>query len=77
MEEKIKELTLLLMYLTSFTERGYDVKKAWKGYDFDIMNNLDEQGFINSGRNRNKSVVITEDGEKYAEELIKKYGVEQ
>ena len=46
---------------------------AWKGYDFGIMDNLDEEGFINSGKHRNKCIVITEKGEKYAEELLKKY----
>ena len=36
MEEKIKELTLLLLYLNSWIEKeSYgEFYRAWKGYDF-------------------------------------------
>ena len=39
MEEKIKELTLLLLYLTSWNEKEPFGKyqRAWKGYNFDIL----------------------------------------
>ena len=42
MEEQIKELTLLLLYLTSWTEKEPygEYQRAWKGYDFDILNKL-------------------------------------
>ena len=44
MEKQIKELTLLLLYLTSWTEKEPygEFQRAWKGYDFDILNELDE-----------------------------------
>ena len=42
MEEQIKELTLLLAYLTSWNEKDrllkQEFKKSWKGYDFNILN---------------------------------------
>jgi hypothetical protein len=73
-DERIEELTLLLLYLTSWDEKigEYKIKRSWKGYDFDILNELDEKGLINGGR-KSKSVYFTEDGAKKAEELIKMY----
>lgn len=37
---------------------------AWKGYDFDILNELDEADYIRQGSHpsRSKSVYITENG---------------
>lgn len=48
-EQKIKELTLMLLYLTSWTEKdsfGDEHIRAWKGYDFDILNLLSEEKLI-------------------------------
>lgn len=41
MEEQIKELTLLLIYLTSWTERELygEYQRAWKGYDGSVILN--------------------------------------
>jgi hypothetical protein len=53
MEAEIKQLhnlqlTLLLLYLNSWKEKGLGepVRRAWKGYDFDILNQLEEQDYI-------------------------------
>jgi len=35
---------------------------AWKGYDFSIINELDDEDFIYQGKYKNKSVYITEKG---------------
>lgn len=62
-EKAVKELTMLLMYLTRFNERGRfesDLDMAWKGYDFDIINELNEEGYIRQGGYRSKSVAITD-----------------
>ena len=80
MEEKIKELTLLLLYLTSWKEKdifGDDCMRAWKGYDFDVLNHLDDEDFIRQGDrpSRRKSVYLTETGIDYAKELLEKYGI--
>ena len=50
MEEKIKELTLLLLYLNSWVEKEPygEFHRAWKGYDFDILNALEESFMISS-----------------------------
>lgn len=62
----MEELTMMLLYLSHFTERdGFsdeDDKRAWKGYDFDILNKLDEEDYIRQGSHRSKSVYITKEG---------------
>lgn len=78
MEEQIKELTLLLLYLTSWTEKGPygDVQRAWKGYDFDILNKLEEEDMIGGETHRAKSTYLTESGIEKAKELMKKYNIQ-
>lgn len=83
--EKIKEeLTLLLMYLTSWEEESlyYDendnlnkevFKNSWKGYSFDAINELIDKGYLFSSKYKNKSVTLTKKGEELAKELMEKY----
>ena len=73
-EELIEELTLLLIALTAWRENvhGEDIMRAWKGYGFDILDDLTEKGWI-SGSNKSKSVILTDEGKKKADQLIKKY----
>ena len=71
---QIKELTLLLLSLTSWTEEiaGVELRRAWKGYDFDVLDQLYEEGLI-SGSRKAKSVCLTEAGIAKAEKLAKTY----
>ena len=84
MNERIEELTLLLMYLTSWDEESlfYDengnldkgvTKNAWKGYSFDAINKLTDKGYLFPSKYKNKSVTLTKEGEKLAESLMQKY----
>ena len=84
MNERIEELTLLLMYLTSWNEENlfYDengnldkgvTKNAWKGYSFDAINKLTDKGYLYPTKYKNKSVTLTKEGEKLAESLMGKY----
>ena len=49
-EEAMRELTLMLLYLSRFTQREKFHEAtdfyAWKGYDFDILNELDDADYI-------------------------------
>ena len=77
-EKAVKELTMLVMYLTRFNEKGRfasELDMAWKGYDFDIINELEEGGYIRQGSHRSKSMAITEDGMKLSRELLAKYNI--
>ena len=77
-EKAMKELTMILMYLSRFNEGnsfGSSMDMAWKGYDFDIINELDEEDYIRQGSHRSKSVAITEEGMKLAQNLMNKYNI--
>lgn len=74
MEQKIKELTLLLLYLTSWKENELpgEMRRSWKGYPFDVLDELLDEDFIR-GSTRAKSVYLTESGIKKAKGLAEKY----
>ncbi|MEK6698116.1 MAG: DUF6429 family protein [Nitrospirota bacterium] len=46
---------------------------AWKGFDWDTMNRLHEKGYISDPKSKAKSVAVSEEGARLAEELFKKY----
>lgn len=82
MNKNIEELTLLLMYLTSWEEKGFikdeddnikedKVKVCWKGYSFDVINNLTENELLYFSKG--KSVTLTKKGEEIGKKLIEKY----
>jgi hypothetical protein len=62
-QEQISKLTLLLIYLTSWQDKesATPVQRAWKGYDFDVLDKLEEQGLIEKSRTA-KSLYLTEQG---------------
>jgi hypothetical protein len=68
---KVDELTLALMFLTSFPDGG--VTRSWKGYDWDVMNRLHTAGYITDPVGKAKSVRLTEEGEKRSRELFQKH----
>ncbi|RXZ80072.1 transposase [Paenibacillaceae bacterium] len=73
-EQLSKELTILLLYLNSWEEKelGYKYRRSWKGYDFDVLNELADDDYIIDSK-RSKSVGFTDSGEKFAEELMIKF----
>ncbi|MCF3943039.1 DUF6429 family protein [Oceanobacillus alkalisoli] len=80
MERKVKELTLLLLYLTSWKEEELqelfgETRRSWKGYPFDILDELTDEDFIR-GSKRSKSVYLTKAGIKEAKEIAKKYQIQ-
>ncbi|MDR1245435.1 MAG: DUF6429 family protein [Clostridiales Family XIII bacterium] len=70
---QIKDLTLMLLYLNSFDDEG--CCRSWKGYDFDDLNKLAEEGYVSEGR-RAKSVVLYDDGIERARDLCVEYGIQ-
>ena len=81
-EEAMKELTMVLMYLSRFTQPRSKTEQeefyAWKGYDFDVLKELDEVELIYLGTHpsRTKSVCLTDSGLDYAKKLMEKYGIQ-
>ena len=74
MSDIINDLTLLLLYLTAWEEDvGLDkVHRSWKGYPFESLDELVDEGFINSSRGA-KSVYLTEEGIEKAKVLASRY----
>lgn len=63
---KIDQAVLALLYLGL-----HDGARAWKGFDWEAMNRLHEQGYISDPRGKAKSVVLTEEGLERAQRLLK------
>jgi hypothetical protein len=74
-EQLAHDLSLILMYLSSWTERQGEAPRFWKGFQFEILNLLDEEGLIHDSR-RAKSAYLTEAGVQRARELLMRYGWE-
>ena len=70
-KEKIDEMGLALLHLTTFKEQSW--YRAWKSMDWGVMNRLHEKGFISDPKNKSKSVGLTEEGVKKSKELFEKY----
>ena len=80
-KQAMKELTMALLYLSRFCEGGKFSEAtefyAWKGYDFDILNDLWDEDYIRQGSHpsRTKRVYLTDNGLEYARKLLEKYGI--
>ena len=77
MEQLIKELNLLLIYLTGWEEDsqqepGEKIFRSWKGYLFETLNELEDESMIRQFRNA-KSLLLTPVGMEKARELKEKY----
>lgn len=68
----VRDLTLMLAELTSWQERGCSYRRAWRGYDWDALDELLEEGLIDFRRG-NKSLFITEEGSRRAGALLDAY----
>ena len=67
-EDKVDDMVLALLHLTSFGHQG--LVRAWKGHDWDALNRLHEKGLISDPKSKAKSVVLSDDGARKAEELF-------
>lgn len=78
LKETVKELTLMLLHLTSWEENefGMQYRRSWKGYDFGILDELTDEDLVRGGH-RSKSVILTDDGMNKAKELLRKYHIEE
>jgi len=72
--DKIDDAVLALLHLTSFTEGRppFQVTRAWKGHDWDALGRLHAKGQISDPVGKAKSVVLTEEGSRRAEELFRR-----
>ena len=66
--DKVDEATLALLFLNMWDEKS--VTRAWKGFDWDTLDRLYEKGLICDPKGKAKSVIISPEGRKMAEELF-------
>ena len=63
--DKLDEAALALLYLTL-----HDGNRAWKGFDWGLLDRLHEKGMIHDPAGKVKSVVFTPEGQERAKELF-------
>ncbi|WGS41653.1 DUF6429 family protein [Burkholderia sp. JSH-S8] len=63
----IDETVLALLYLTL-----HDHNRAWKSFDWEVLNRLHERGLIGDPVNKAKLVVMTDEGLRESERLFKR-----
>ena len=68
---KLDEVVLALLHFNAYTDHG--ITRAWKGFDWDSLDRLHAQGFISDPKSKAKSVVLTEEGARLAEELFRRH----
>lgn len=62
---KIDDAVLGLLYLGL-----HDDVRAWKGFDWNVMDRLHERGYISDPRSKAKSVVFSEEGLERSRQLL-------
>lgn len=78
-EERIVDLSLLLLFLNSWEEDGFDygenekfvkkkLRRTWKDCSYGVLKILDERGYIFNNY-KSKSIVITDAGVQKALEI--------
>ncbi|EJT04893.1 DUF6429 family protein [Rhizobium sp. CCGE 510] len=65
-KEKIDDAVLALLWLTL-----HDGDRAWKGFDWDVMERLHQKGLIENPAGKAKSVVLSDEGLQRSEELFR------
>ena len=66
--EKLAGIALALLSLTL-----HDNGRVWKGLDWDVLDLLEEKGWIVEARTKAKSVILTEEGERLAGEFMNRH----
>jgi hypothetical protein len=70
-EEKVDDMVLALLYLTTFNDKPR--LRAWKGHNWDALDRLYEKGYISDPATKAKSVLLTDAGAKRSQDLFEKY----
>ena len=70
-KEKVDEITLALLYLTTFKDRHG--LRAWKSYSWEVLDRLHESGQIYEPATKARSVMLTEEGAERSKRLFEKH----
>jgi len=75
-EQLMLDLTLALAYLSCWEEKaitGEAIHRAWKGYDFGILDKLKGECLVDFSY-KAKSLYLTEEGIEKARKLTERFG---
>jgi hypothetical protein len=64
-------MVLALLHLTAHPDGP--ITRAWKGHNWDALNKLHEQGYIENPKSKAKSVVLTDEGARRAQTLFEQH----
>jgi len=70
-KDKVDEMVLALMYLTSSKDQ-YGTR-AWKGLDWAVLERLHEKGYIDDPKGKSPTVLLSEAAGKRSKELFFEY----
>jgi len=70
-QEKLSEAALAILGLTAF--RDHHIVRAWKGMDWDLLDVLYQKGWIDDPKGKAKSVVLTDEGARLAEDFLQRH----
>ena len=74
-KSRVADATLALMYLGLFDDAGGS--RTWKSFDWTVLQQLHELGYISDPVNKNKSVLFTEEGLAKSRDLFRElFGTE-
>lgn len=68
-QDKVDDAALALLYLTMSSDKWGT--RAWKGFDWAIMDRLHEKGYISDPKSKALSIVVTDEGKARAEQLFR------
>ena len=68
---KLDDIVLALLYLNAFSDHG--VTRAWKGFDWASLERLHARGWISDPKSKAKSVVLSDEGSRLAEDLFRRH----
>ena len=66
--DKVDEMVLALLWLTLSAE-----SRAWKGFDWEVLDRLHAKGYIDDPKNKAKSVVLSAEGVQRSRELFERH----
>lgn len=70
-ERKVQDVVLALMHLNAHKDRyGW---RAWKSFPWEATDGLHERGLISDPKSKAKSVALTNEGVRLAEELFEEH----
>jgi hypothetical protein len=70
-KDKVDDMTLALLWLNMWAEHEWH--RVWKSFDWDTMDRLHEKGYIGDPQSKAKSVAVTAEGRRRAEELFEQH----